>query len=476
VSTISTFKAHRTWLLGWGAVVYFVYLFHFAPNATASDRFVSLAVAMVEHGTVRVDDSPVGTDELVEHAGRLYINANPGLSFLATPAWAVARPLFVKVTSGTALDRPEVHAFAAHFVCFASTTAALGAAAAVLLALSILQETKSVLRALCGSGLYAFGSIAFFFSSRLQQNVVITFLAAGALTIWIEWARLDGKPPWSRLAVFGVALGLGLFVDLSAAPLVLVAVVMVSLRYGLRRGAALVAGVALGTAPLLGYLWTTFGNAFLPPQAYLEGTIHDVGLWGLTWPTPGSLASLLVSPRQGLLVFMPYTLFALSFLAGGSERNGTCRGFVASTTAAYLLFAASMTSSRYNLFGPRYLLPVIPLLCFAVAVAFGPRLRRPVLVLGALGLLVNGAGAQLGHGSSSAFSTVAVWVVRGPWLPIVDWIQGPLQASTGLDVEVVTPYGFLILLLGLTTPLAVLTLPWSSELLGGIRRSQSGLP
>lgn len=415
-------------------------LVHFSPAATGSDRYVLLLLAMVEQGTLRIDAYRSMTTELATADGHWYLNTNPGMSFLAAPAWAALQPVAGPPAGVTVPS--SLRFFAAHFAGLATTTAAAGALTCALLAAVLLQVTGRISAALLGAALYGWGSIELFFSTRLQQNVFIAFLATA---VWVLLREARGAPSRGTLAAVGFLLGLGLFVDLSVVPLGLAVLAALAWdRCLLRSLFPLAAGAILPLAGLALYQQAVFGHPLWPAQAYIprEGTVIAEGLLGLSLPSPARFLPQLVSPGCGLFVFMPWAV--LPFLPGGFRER--LRAFAprevalaASALLFYLLWVGILPSSQFCQFGPRYLLPAVPFLATAAVLALRswPRLGGALM---ATGFLINLAGAQLGFPTDNAARTVAVWLLRGPWLPVVDW----LRAHWPEGASILTPYGLLL--------------------------------
>lgn len=417
------------------------FLVHYNPMATGSDRFVILMLSLVEEETLRIDAYRELTTELAIAGNHWYLNTNPGMSFLAAPSWALLQPFLGQ--SAAAVSPPGSARFvAAHLVGLATTTALFGALTCVLIAAVLLQVTGRPGRALLGAALYGFGSIAFFFSTRLQQNVTISCLV---VVVWVLLRENPGQPSNRVLASIGFLLGLGLFVDLSIVPLgFAMLLVLARERHLLRSLLPLALGTALPLVGLAIYQQMAFGHPIWPAQAYIprEGSVLEEGVLGLTLPSPARLAHQMFSPGCGLFVFMPWALLAL--LPGRSRarlpfsvRESTLLG---ACCVLYLLWVSILPSFQYCLYGPRYLLPIVPMLVFLAILRLDawPRLGGALLTAG---FLINLAGAQIGVPTDNAARTVALYLLRGPWLPVVDWLQ-----SRGPDgPEIVTPYGLLML-------------------------------
>jgi hypothetical protein len=441
-SLLATLRSRPRFFLAIFLAAWISYLLHFNPGATGSDRFVALALALVEGRTLRLDAYGAMTDELARGGDHWYLNTNPGMSFLAAPAVALVH-LVAGPAPGGVTPPASLRFLAVHFAGFATTTAAVGALTCVLLAAVLLQKTGKTGRALLGAALYGLGSNAFFFSTRLQQNVVI---AGFAVLVWVLLREYPGRPSWRGMAAIGFLLGLGLFVDLSIVPLAL-AVLLALGRERLLASALppLALGAALPLACLAVYQQMAFGHPIWPAQAYIprEGSVLQEGLLGLTWPSPARLLPQLVGADCGLFAFMPWAVIVLlPSRSRGERRWFTSRETVllGSMTVLYLLWVSILPSFRFCLFGPRYLLPIVPLLACVAILKLDAWPKLGALTLTA-GFLINLAGAQLGIPTDNVAKTIAVYLLRGPWLPVVEWLrtnwpQGP---------QIVTPYGLLML-------------------------------
>jgi hypothetical protein len=442
ISLRATLWARPRFFLGIFLAAWITYLVHFNPAATGSDRFVSLMLALTEGHTFRLDAYREMTNELARAGGHWYLNTNPGISFLAAPAWALLQPVLGLWSAGVTLPASG-RFFAAHFVGFATTTAIAGALTCVLVAAVLLQKTGKATKALLGAALYGFGSIAFFFSTRLQQNIVITCLATIVWVLLREYPNLSAR---KGLAAIGFLLGLGLFVDLSVVPLALaVLFVLGKERLFLRALLPLALGAAVPLACLAIYQQAAFDHPLWPAQAYIPraGSVLEPGILGLTLPSPARLLPQLLSYDCGLFTFMPWVLLAVMPSRSQRWQALFTRRETALLGAAglfYLLWVSILPSFRFCLFGPRYLLPIVPFLACTVILKLESWPRLGMITM-TMGFLINLAGAQIGVPTDNVIKTVAVYVLRGPWLPVVDWIKENWPEGP----QIVTPYGLLLL-------------------------------
>jgi len=205
----------------------------------------------------------------------------------------------------------------------------------------------------------------------------------------------------ARVAAAGAAVGLAVATDLPlVVPAVLLGLYAAAQAPHLRRLLAFGAGGVFGLLPLFLFDVWAFGNPFHtaysgvainPGAGGIEQSPGSHGFFSVQLPSPRVGVELLLGGR-GLLVLTPVVA------AGGA---GVVllwrRGLRSEATLIGGLCVAELVwnSGRNGLFqaiggwspGPRYLIPLLPFLCFALA----PALRRAPATVGALALLSTGA-------------------------------------------------------------------------------------
>ncbi len=183
-------------------------------------------------------------------------------------------------------------------------------------------------------------------------------------------------------------------------------------RLALRRRLPLLlpaaAGGALPAAAWLGFEIARFGRPFASYAT--QRFTHDVldGLW-----------RLLVGPNKGLLFYFPLLpLAVLGLVLLGRRRPTRAAALALGGTAAGVvaLYAGWWAWDGSHGWGPRFLVPILPLLGAAagVAAARSALLRRAALGLTALGILVNLLGVLESEAASGHYisSTGGVAVSR----------------------------------------------------------------
>lgn len=451
-----------------------ILLLHFNPRAAGSDRFVYLVMSLVERASINIDAYYSQTIELSYKHGHYFINTNPGLSFLAAPSWYVVGRLLGLSPLRGIFDNERLHFFVAHFVSFATTTALFTTICSMLLARLVFTITSDHKRAILASLLYAFGTPVFFYSTRLQQNVVIASFTCALFTLTFHPEVLGKIFHRFRLIAIGFLSGLGLFVDLSMLPFLLILAVPLAMEMKSARNIILTIVASLPpVGALMLYQYTAFGNFFLPAQAYLvdlSTSVHSAGFLGLQEPDFSQFFGYLFSLKNGLFIYAPFTLWCLWWLLS-CRKKGLAENILNFTSAerwtimgtffAYLLYAAAVPSSQYTGFGPRYLLPVIPLLCYVFASGVKERPGLLIRVLVGVSFVVNVAGAQRGIDTDNVLFVLGLFALSGPWLPILDWVRAELPQAFGFSPSMLSPLGLLVLL---KASIAVLWLPsWTLE-------------
>jgi hypothetical protein len=334
------------------------YVWFFGGTGWNQGAQFDLARALVERQTLYIDGYDTNTKDVsVGVGGHRYINKVPGTSLLAVVPYALVY-WFLEATPRTA-----------EWICTAATCGLCGALIAPILYLHGRWRYQAVPRdALCITLAIAFGTIVFAYSTMLFAQAPATlFLLAAVVTF--------ERRPFAAGAAAGMAT---LCFDVcAAAALVLLLLLLLHDR---RAAARFVAGGAPFALVLALYLWACFGSPFRPPlEASARFTEQGLLLGFLRLPSVETLYYITFSPFRGLFVASPFLLFALSGIGLVKERRE--RIVLAGIPALFLLVIASFNGwSGGWAFGPRYLLPIVPILGILMfaAVRAAKRLVRVV--------------------------------------------------------------------------------------------------
>jgi len=239
------------------------------------------------------------------------------------------------------------------------------------------------------------GTLMLPYSTLVFAHVPATLLAFGAFTLLLE------KPSVRRAALAGAAAGLAVATDLPlAVPAVALGVYAAARAPRVQRLAAYAAGVFVGLLPLFAFGVWAFGSPFRLAYA---GAAIDPGAGGaeqapvhglvftLTSPHPHFAIDVLLGQR-GLVVLAPV-------VAAGAAGIGLLwrRGLRAEAALIGGLVVAEIVWNAFRptyelalggwVPGPRFLIPLLPFLCLALA----PVLRRIPATVGVLSLASVGA-------------------------------------------------------------------------------------
>ena len=218
------------------------------------------------------------------------------------------------------------------------------------------------------------------FASQLFGHVLAALCIAGA------WHLLRRHDYPSTVATFaaGALLGVGIGTEY---PVAVIAVIMLAHVATLRswsRVVALSAGTVIATLPLLAYNWIVFGGPFeLAYQGHLKNFKGEgaLGVYNLKTPRGGEILRTLAGPK-GLFILTPVVLFAVAgALLAIAKRTSTRRDAWVALVSLALMLVVSTGIDGYGGAspGPRYLIPVLPLLAVPLASAW----RRWPLFCGA---------------------------------------------------------------------------------------------
>jgi len=224
------------------------------------------------------------------------------------------------------------------------------------------------------------------------STVLFAHVPAAALA-FASFSLAFGARSLRRVALAGAAAGLAVAIDLPLAiPAVLLGLYAAVPASRVRRLVAFGAGGAAGLAPLWAFDSWAFGNPFHlayagTPGQGAKGGWQMTGFFGQTLPSGHILVDLLLSQR-GLLVLSPVLAVSAVGLVLLWRRGLRAEaGLIAALVAVELVWNAARHPYTFALGGwvpgPRFLIPLLPFLCFAIA----PVLRRAPATVAALALV-----------------------------------------------------------------------------------------
>ncbi|MET0340679.1 MAG: hypothetical protein ABW252_06740 [Polyangiales bacterium] len=337
-----------------------------------------LTAALVDDHTLHID-GPIqrygAVYDLAQHDGHFYTDKAPGSSLFAAPVYWVAR----KLSSETApFDAARIVNLVRNWLMIPCGVLGFALLRALLRRLGRSARTVGLV-----SIAYALGCAVFHYSTAFYGHVLVSTLllaalwalaAAGVLTV--DDARTPSRAArLGYVALAGLCAGLAGLTEYQATfiAVLLALPVLLHARDRALTTLAYAAGGLPAALALLAYNKAAFGGVLELSYQHLVGEalqqIHAGGVAGATLPSRTAVEGLLFSAHRGLLVTSPWLgLGALSLLFG---MPGAVRGLWLSIalSVAYLFVAVSSSSVWHGswAFGPRLLIPAMPLLAVACA-------------------------------------------------------------------------------------------------------------
>lgn len=352
---------------------------------------------------------------------RHFSNKAPGMSLLATPAYAALRARWA--AQGRTPDVKQVRdprfrqARLRQAIYWARlTTATLPAFLFLLLLAWWLRPWVPEVRVRrLAVAAYGLGTLAFTYSVQLMSHQLATALLFSGL-IWVD-AVARRRLRWGWLFVAGLAAGAALCCDyqlvFAAVPLAVYALWWV--RPWWRLGLA-----ALGAAPplavLLYYHHAAFGSILWTGYEFLVAThdqaLHAKGVLGISTPRWEAFWGSFFAPDNGLFYFSPWLLIALGGLTplwrghacgdgpGRATGDGSSSApggrpwwrptplavLLIAVIAIYVYFISALTFWRGGWqTGPRYIAAMLPCFVLPYALVLRRALDRPLRWAAAVG-------------------------------------------------------------------------------------------
>lgn len=330
----------------------------------SADAFTQLqaSVLLVRTGWVATDDpNPATYCWILGPDGRWYQAHDPGNTVLFIPAALVA---------GVAPGPDPVHQVPLPArVTAALSYALLGAALATVLyrVFSFIIPERA---ALACAALSTVGTPIWVYS-RCTMDVLPACLGTG-LTVWVIFSHASAQLPRRRATVLaGLSVVVTAWFRMSLLPF-LAASTLAALVWNERerRWATTIlftSILVIGIAPVLGYNYIRTGHplvlgTMVPKYAEQNGFAGHFG---------SGLYGLLISPNHGLFVFAPWLILGV-IPTGLRETPNRLRRIVVLLllgAAAYTVMIAGLRQWAKVEWGPRYLVPVLPILTLPAAAA-----------------------------------------------------------------------------------------------------------
>ncbi|MEO6710169.1 MAG: hypothetical protein ABI054_02035 [Planctomycetota bacterium] len=394
------------------------------------------AFTLIEHGNFRCDEYLGWHADIFEHSdGHSYVGNNVMGSVIAAVPLMAFDPVLDRIEayskrrlaeSSTPIDTTyatkypnranmykaarlagqDLRLGASALVTSVFLMAPLSALFTLLVYSFLLRRNVPRSRAVWLSLLFAFGTPIWYRTAHLNHNMFLMEALFGAFLILFEAPDRAYEPSLRRRVWAGFLLGLAVSLDYAGViPAVIIGLYFLWNRAaaaGLRRALTESLPALLAALPPIAFLlWSQkimYGNWFTPGQFVMRPVNYtEVGMKGISWPSPEVFLKNLIAPGWGLYTFGPLLLFALWPAPRKEDATWVLprreRRWVLALIVAFLLFnAANIYSLMQFNSGFRYLLPIVP---FAFLQASGHLARMGRTALAIVSVLVIGHGLVL---------------------------------------------------------------------------------
>lgn len=386
----------------WGAAY-----FHTGGGASQQAHYMTTR-ALLTQRTFALNSFPFVSVDVARVDGKTYSNKPPGFPIIMLPA-AMFGLVVEKAWPGRAGTALQVGALV-------TQTLLLGGAGLCILWLleAFFRREGAGRHGPMLAALVYLGTYLWPFSTTFFSHLVTAALGLWpAVTLWQAQRQARGLTASEATGV-GLLLSLAVVTEYSAAVAFLPLGAWALWRaHGWRERIRLAAGAVIPVAALLAWQWALFGSPLSFSYAHVS-TGHQVeghaqGFLGASWPNGRRLWELTVGTYRGLFVLNPVLLLAvlglwkLSRTPGSVVRGGAITMLVA--TVAMLLFISGYWAwEGGSSFGPRFLVPLIPLLALGLAKAVRrwPGWTLGLAALGIPGMLTGPAVCMIPHAAHGA--------------------------------------------------------------------------
>jgi hypothetical protein len=377
-------------------LTFVTYAWFFGGGGWNQNAQFDLSRALVERQTLHIDGYRVNTGDVswspTGGEWHAYINKPPGVSFLGAIPYAliytIERALHVPIDSWKWMT---INAYLV-------TVLTCGVTGAFIPVVLYLYGVRRVSRlASLGVALaIAFGTIVFPFSTTMFAHV------PAALFLLLAFVWLDERP-----VLAGICAGIAGVVFYICIPAAAVLFIGAWRRGGLKPALRfLLGGIPFGIALGL-YHWVCFGSPFVTAVETSTGFTEQGLLFGVfRLPSMRALWALLFSSYRGLFFFCPVLAMSVAGAIAMLHRRVMRRevAMIAAICAIFLLSIASFNGWHGGgAYGPRYILPIIPLMGVPMLFVRGRRLAIAAVLLGVFSFVFQLAGAAVDPAPYASF-------------------------------------------------------------------------
>ena len=341
---------------------WFAYSYFFSGGGWNQNVMFDLTRAVVERRTLWIDGYHRNSGDVAVFENHVYSNKPPGVSFLAAIPYAA-----IHAISSENPDDWKVLTRNA-WIVNVLVCGLMGALISAFLYLFLIRAQVPREWSIAVSAVVAFGTPVFAYSTMLFLHVPSALLTLLSF-VWSRHSR-----DW-RSAAAGAAAGLNAlcnFVAIPLLPVFLLRAVWKSER-PLRRAIAFTAGAIPFLLLFAWYQLQIYGSVFRNPANLNPAFTRSDAAEVLVPPSLQALAGITISPYRGLIFLSPILIFALAGLIVMFRRRAFPDALTISAVCAVFI-GVNICFNNWDAgsaIGPRYILPIIPLLGIAMASVSG---------------------------------------------------------------------------------------------------------
>ena len=355
-------------ILAAAIVGFYVYTFPFYPSLRSANEMprILLTEEIVEHHTFSIDKrmAELGStfDVATTPDGHHYSNKAPGQSLLAVPVYLflhLGKPSLAVVTWAFRFVTSTIPALIFLFFFWRGTR-------------EFSEDDEARKLAFLA---YAFGSMALPYAILLMPHQTAGATCGGA---FIAGMALVRGPRWHTTRdalILGALAGIAIVFDyfsIFAVAAIGIYVLACSPKRWRDAGFALL-GFAVPILLLLAYHKACFGSPFKTGYSFAVDPMQKKGVLGIVGPSRLAFFQVLVQPSNGILVLMPWTLFAIAGAAHAWKRR---RAEVVTCAAVFVMYIVFLGVLEPEVgrggwgVGPRYMTVAFPFAAWLACAGF----------------------------------------------------------------------------------------------------------
>lgn len=372
----------------------FAYFHHSTAGWNVNSR-LALTFALVERGTVRIDEywnrPDLATEDVAVYGGHYYCDKIIGTSLLGVPSFCALR--VVEIVRGSVFATP-VRRYVVTVFSVGLLAAMSGVVLLRLLALLLRGSGRQAAGLPVGRpGPAVFiacatllGTQLLFYATLFMSYLPAVFFILCALLLVESWRAGDRASP--PVLACGILSGCAVLCEYTFALSAVLAGLYLAwqMRFAARSW-LFWPGMLLPLLPFLVYTVVLFSRLALPYQYEMNADFREGmarGFLGTTTPRLAVLYLITLHPFRGLFAQAPFLLVALAGLWRMVQCQST-RGLgmvIGVAAAGYLLHNSSyyMWWGGWS-FGPRHLVPLVPLLALCLPSVWSWRVMRYLLIM-----------------------------------------------------------------------------------------------